>query len=161
MVSQHKRNITCYRIADSRYPIFSGDGAQRIGGRWNLVGRPAIYASQNLSCAMLELRVHLNGIPLPNTHKYIEITSSSTVSTEELSLKVFQSWDISSGANSKEYGTKWLEEKRSLILIVPSIVIPQEKNFIINPNHQEFEKLKASKPRSMAWDKRLFSDSST
>jgi len=161
MVSQHKNHITCYRIADSRYPIFSGDGAQRIGGRCNIVGRSVIYAFQNLSCAMLELRVHLNGLPLPDTHKYIKITSSSAVSTEELSLRVFQSWDVSSDANSKKYGNNWLEEKRSLILIVPSIVIPQEKNIIINPNHQEFKKLEASKPRSMAWDKRLFSDSST
>lgn len=156
MVSQHKNNITCYRIADSRYPIFSGDGAQRIGGRWNLVGRSVIYASQNLSCAMLELRVHLNGIPLPDTHKYIEITSNSEVSTEELSLKVFKSWDVTNDSDSKDYGDKWLEEKRSLILIVPSIIIPQEKNFIINPNHLEFKKLKASRPKALDWDERLF-----
>lgn len=156
MASQHKNNVTCFRIADNRYTIFSGDGAQRIGGRWNLVGKPVIYASQNLSCAMVELRVHLNGIPLPNTHKFIEITSSSEVSTEKLSLKEFKTWDINNDSDSKEYGNKWLEEQRSLILIVPSIVIPQEKNYIINPNHPEFIKLKASKPRALGWDSRLF-----
>ncbi len=156
MVLQRKSCIKCYRIADNRHPIFSGDGAQKIGGRWNLIGKSVIYASQNLSCAMLELRVHLNDVPLPDTHKYIEIISHKEVSVEEVNVKDLKIWDVSEDSESKELGNKWLEEKRSLILIVPSIIIPQEKNLIINPNHPEYKKLKVSEPRSLRWDERLF-----
>jgi RES domain-containing protein len=57
-----------------------------------------------------------------------------------LSLKELQSLGYQAMiSDSKEYGNKWLEEQRSLILVVPSIVIPQEKNYIINPNHPEFD----------------------
>lgn len=156
MVSQYKGHIKCYRIADSRHPIFSGYGAQRVGGRWNSVGKSAIYASINLSCAMLELRLHLNNLPLPHTHKYIEIISNKEISVEEMDIDDLKAWNVKEDSESKEYGNQWLEENRSLILIVPSIIIPQEKNVVINPCHPEFKKLKISKPLSMKWDKRLF-----
>jgi RES domain-containing protein len=157
MAFQYRTLLKAYRIADSRRKIFSGEGAERYGGRWNPVGRPVIYASQSLACAMLESLVHLNDIPIPNSHKYIEITSENRVFIEEVSYEELANFNISNEYETKEYGNKWLEEQRTLVLLVPSIIVPKEKNVVINPNHKEFNQLKASNPEFLKWDRRLFS----
>lgn len=157
MVSQYKKPIVAYRIGDSRYPVFSGEGAQKYGARWNPIGRAAIYASLNLSCAMLELLTRLNDIPVPDTHMYIEITSAEKeVTIEEVERADFKTWDLDDIYETQEYGNKWLAELRSVILIVPSIIVPIEKNVVINPNHSDFKKLKASTLMPIKWDPRLF-----
>lgn len=151
-----KDKIKGYRIADRRHSIYSGAGAERYGGRWNPVGRQVIYASENLSGAVLEILVHLNETPLPNTHVYIEIFSEDKIALEKVESHEFKVWDIYDDFETKQYADLWLEERRSAVLIVPSIVIPEQKNLVLNPNHPDFDKLKISKPKLMNWDHRLF-----
>lgn len=151
MVSLPK--LSCFRVADSRHEIFSSEGAERFGGRWNYVGSKVIYAASSLALAILELRVHLNQLPIPATHKYIEITATKSITIEQVTQSEVKYEDLSS---CQEYGYKWLQEKRSLILFVPSVIVPIEMNILINPTHPEFKLLKACEPKAIELDRRLF-----
>ncbi len=156
MASHLKLTLKCFRIADSRHQIFSGYGAEKYGGRWNPIGSAAIYTSQTLSLAMLELRVHLNEMDLPNNHRYIEITSTKDIHTEKVDIQDIKGISVDNDSASKEYGYKWIKEARTVALIVPSIIVPQEYNIVINPAHEDFKLLKASDPKKIKWDQRLF-----
>jgi RES domain-containing protein len=154
MVSQSKGAIETYRIADIRHPIFDGTGAMLMGGRWNSPGHMMIYTSKTYSGAMLEKLVHSNGI-MPKNHHSILIRGAE-VSIEEVTAENLPDWDSSDELASKAYGDDWCKSKRTLVLIVPSVVARQEKNILINQTHPEFQLLTASEPEPVVWDDRLF-----
>ncbi len=156
MASQYKTTFSAYRIADIRHPIFSGEGAQRFGGRWNKIGQSAIYGALHLSCAMLELMVHLNDTPIPDQHHYITITSTKKLLVDEVQISDFKFWDLNNTLETQDFGSKWLTEQRSVALIVPSIIIPIEQNIIINPSHPDCKNLEIASPKPLKWDSRLF-----
>lgn len=145
------------RIADKRHPIWDGTGAGLFGGRWNSPGRMVIYASQSYSCAMLELLVHSNIGRVPLTHQAITVDVPESIRTEKIELaKLPANWDWESNFMSRAIGDQWLDEKRSVILLVPSIVVRMEWNAVINPFHADFTRLIVSDPVPVVWDKRLF-----
>ena len=153
------RVLTCYRIGDpdGDYPIFDATGSTLNPGRWNTPASPMIYASQHYSTAMLEKLVHGSGQLPPNQH-YIEITIPNGSAYEMLNAAALPDWYTEAGTASKTYGERWQQEKRSLILIVPSVVARIENNILINPEHAEFGKIGTSLHHPVWWDKRLFAD---
>jgi RES domain-containing protein len=153
------RVLTCYRIGDpdGAYPIFDATGSMLYPGRWNTPASPMIYASEHYSTAMLEKLVHGSGRLPPNQH-FIEITIPNGVSYEMLSTAALPDWHVENAIPSKAYGDDWEQGKRSLILIVPSIVARIEKNILINPKHSEFLKINTSLHQPVWWAKRLFAD---
>lgn len=110
-----------------------------MGGRWNSPGRPLVYASVHLSLAVLETLVHLNPERFPqNSVAYsVELPGRSV---ERVSLQNLASdWTTDpSFASTRAIGDAWLEGERSLVLLVPSAVVPQEENVLINPEHALF-----------------------
>ncbi|MBN8838419.1 MAG: RES family NAD+ phosphorylase [Sphingobacteriia bacterium] len=145
-----------YRFASKHYsnPI-NGEGARLWGGRWNAAGTPAVYCSGTISLSLLELLIHsLNydtllehnliviDVPIKNIHK-IQITQ----------LKNDWQNDVH---YSRFIGNEFLKQQSSLLLQVPSAIIPEESNFIINPKHKDFNKVKLSEVKSFTFDKRLF-----
>jgi RES domain-containing protein len=151
------RVLTCYRIGDPRgaYQIFDATGSTLSPGRWNTPASPMIYASEHYSTAMLEKLVHGSGQLPPNQH-FIEITIPNGSAYEMLNTDNLPNWFAEAGTASKVYGEEWQQGKRSLILIVPSVVARIEKNILINPEHREFGKIKTSLHQPVWWDKRLF-----
>jgi RES domain-containing protein len=113
------------------------------------------YASEHYSTAMLEKLCHGSGQLPPNQH-YIEITIPNGAAYEVFNSAAFPDWYAEAGTTSKAYGERWQQEKRSLILIVPSVVARIEKNILINPEHSEFGKITTSLHQPVWWDKRLF-----
>lgn len=145
------------RIADKRHPVWDGTGAGLFGGRWNSPGRMVIYASQSYSCAMLELLVHSNIGRVPLTHQSVTVEVPKSVMVEKKELTQLPvGWDGESNSISRAIGDQWLEEKRSVILLVPSVVVNMECNAVINPLHPDFNRLIVSDPVPVVWDKRLF-----
>jgi RES domain-containing protein len=104
---------------------------------------------------MLEKLVHGSGRLPPNQH-FIEVTIPNGVSYEMLDTATLPEWYLQSGAASKPFGDDWQKSKRSLILIVPSVVARPEKNFLINPEHPEFSKISHGLHAPVWWDRRLF-----
>jgi RES domain-containing protein len=145
-----------FRIGDpaGRFPIFSGEGAALTEGRWHVKGQEVIYASANYSTAMLEKLAHYNGVVPPNQH-FIEIEIPAGSAYEAVTKDSLPHWDAPNSPQARAHGSTWLEEKRTLILIVPSFVAREEQNVLINPRHADFPKVEPSLEKPVWWDERL------
>ena len=151
------RTLTCYRIGDpaGAYPIFDATGSTIAPGRWNTPGSPMIYAARHFSTALLEKLVHGSGRLPPNQH-YVEITVPRGVGYEVFSPPSLPGWDAMPPTVSKAFGERWCAERRSAILLVPSVVARLDDNVLINPAHPEFAAITAGLHQPVYWDRRLF-----
>jgi RES domain-containing protein len=150
--------ITAWRIAQKKYVnnAFSGEGAKIFGGRWNPVGYPMVYAAQNLSLAILELIVHLDDDSDITRFVAIPVTIDKSQVHVLPQSQLPENWfDLPISEQSQVVGKKWLEQKQSLLLQVPSSVVPSESNFLINPLHPQFVQLKIGSPQSLCIDQRI------
>jgi RES domain-containing protein len=126
-----------------------------VAGRWNSTSSPMIYTSEHYSTAMLEKLVHGSGKIPPNQH-FVKITIPSGVPYEVLNTAHLSDWHSSLCGTSRPYGDTWQQSRRSLLLIVPSVVAREERNFLINPHHPEFSKITTGLHTPVWWDARLF-----
>ncbi len=156
------RVLTCYRIGDpsGAYPIFDATASTASPGRWNTANSPVLYTSEHYSTALLEKLVHANGILSPNQH-FIAITIPSGISYEVLDPAALPDWASADAAASKAFGAAWQASRRSLLLIVPSVVARPDRNFLFNPHHPQFGKLQPSLHQPVWWDRRLFATATT
>lgn len=137
----------------------SGTGARITGGRWNDVGVPMIYAAESRALACLETVVHLNAGGLPLNRSLVEIVvpdelwAAAEIETAE-SLKV--GWDAEpAGRAYIAFGSAWAEAKRSVLLFVPSVIVPEECNILINAAHPDRDSLRVRKVRKWLYEPRL------
>ncbi len=151
------RVLSAYRIGDpdGAYAIFDATGSTLSPGRWNTAASPMIYASQHYSTAMLEKLVRSSGELPPNQH-FIEITIPNGTTYEMLNPAHLPGWDAQSRTASQTYGETWQTSRRSLLLLVPSIVARMELNVLINPEHIEFPRITHTLHQPVWWDRRLF-----
>jgi RES domain-containing protein len=151
------RTLTIFRIGDPNgvYPIFDATDSTIAPGRWNTHGSPLIYTSEHYSTALLEKLVHGSGRLPPNQH-YIAITIPPGVSYEVFSAPALPGWDSMPAVASRAFGERWVQEKRSAILLVPSVVARLDRNVLINPAHAEFATIQTSLHEPVYWDRRLF-----
>jgi RES domain-containing protein len=151
------RVLTAYRIGDPHgaYPIFDATGSRLFPGRWNTAASPMIYASEHYSTAMLEKLAHGSGSIPPNQH-FIEITIPNGISYEVLEPADLPAWANPLATGAKRYGEVWQMRKRSVLLIVPSVVARMEHNFLINQDHPEIGRITHGLHRPVWWDARLF-----
>jgi RES domain-containing protein len=137
----------------------SGKGAEITGGRWNDPGVPMAYAAENRALACLETFVHLNagGLPLNRYLVEIEIPDdvwSSARSETPDTLPV--GWDAEpAGRVSIRFGSAWARNRTSALLRVPSAIIAEESNVLINPLHPDSRRITARKIRRWLYDPRL------
>jgi RES domain-containing protein len=137
----------------------SGKGAEKTGGRWNRKGTPMIYASCSIALAYLETLVHLSGFESLPLNRYlirIDVPRAAWKARTVFDAATHVGWDaLPAGLVSLSWGTQWVRSRRSLIAEVPSIVVPDEFNILINPNHPDAAKLIAKKIRRWNYDARL------
>lgn len=148
--------MTLYRFAKQIYSNdISGTGAKKLGGRWNSPGLPVVYTSCTISLSLLELLVYHSAYEeiRVNILMRIEIPDIPAPSLTHKSLK--QNWqkDID---YSRFIGNEFLKSKKSLLLKVPSVIIPEEYNVLLNPSHPDFKKVKVIKASPFQFDARLF-----
>ncbi|MEQ5777953.1 RES domain-containing protein [Thalassospira sp. NFXS8] len=146
-----------YRIGDPTgiYPVYSADGARLFAGRWNDVGQPVIYCSEHYSTAMLEKLVHFNG-EVPNGQHFVKIIFPAGISYEVFSAAHHSDWHAENEQTARQFGSKWFHEKRSCILLVPSIVARDEHNILINTLHPDFSQITTGLEQPIWWDDRLY-----
>lgn len=156
-VSRLPETLTAWRIGDpeGRYPIYSGDGAALNEGRWHRKGQDVIYASEHSGTAMLEQLVHFNGI-LPPMQHFIRIRIPAGTSYEIVTKDSLPNWDAEDAAVARDFGAIWFAERRTAILMVPSVVAREERNVLVNPHHNGAARIRAGKPEPVRWDNRLF-----
>ncbi|MBB6306135.1 RES family NAD+ phosphorylase [Xanthobacter tagetidis] len=151
------RTLVGFRIGDpdGDYPIFDATGSTLAPGRWNTPASPLIYASEHFSTALLEKLVRGSGRLPPNQH-YVAITLPRGLTYEVFSPPGLPGWDEMPATVSKAFGARWCLERRSAILLVPSVVARLDSNILINPAHPEFGLIAASLHQPVFWDRRLF-----
>ena len=135
----------------------TGKGAELTGGRWNRKGTPLIYTSQSVALACLETLVHL-GDPLPLNRYLVQIEVPQSVwdARTRLDGATHVGWDAEpAGLVSLDWGTKWVQSLQSLVAEVPSIVVREESNLLLNPRHPDAARLIAQKIRKWTYDPRL------
>lgn len=144
-----------YRLTTSEFAgDLSGEGAKIYGGRWNPVGFAALYISEFISLSILEILVRADKFTSPDAYTLlnIQIPENSVANIELKKLK--DGWQ-----NHIEYtrsiGEDFLKANQTLVLKVPSAIVPQEHNFLINPQHKDFKKVKIISTELLELDKRL------
>lgn len=147
-----------YRIARDKYvKDLTGTGAKLHGGRWNPKGLAVLYTAQHKSLAALELLVHLDKNTVPDDLQILTIEVPD-IEIKEFDVLEFKKLlnDIDSLPKFKESGKKWILEKKSLALKIPSVLIPGEFNILINPEHKSFKVIKILKLEDFQYDDRFF-----
>lgn len=149
--------MTVYRIGDPAglYPIYSCEGARQYGGRWHRRGQRTIYTAEHYSTAMLERLVHYSGV-LPKGQHFIEIAVPAGVSYEVVTVHSLAGWDSKDQRAARAFGAQWIEERRSAVLFVPSVVARMERNGLINPDHPDAARIVPGLEQPVRWDERLF-----
>jgi RES domain-containing protein len=134
---------------------FSGEGAAKTGGRWNSRGVAVVYTSASRSLAALETLVHLNPLVVFN-YRVIRVEFEEAW-VERLPLAAWPTdWKLEPPPlSTRRLGDGWVRSLRSAILAVPSVVIPEETNFVLNPAHPGFKKIAISKSAPFIFDPRL------
>lgn len=153
--------IAVWRIAADT-PAYTADdlggaGALIQGGRWNEKGTPVVYASPSIALACLETLVHLAASGLPLNRYLVRIDVEDAVwSVRRRLASPPVGWDaIPPGRVSIDVGQRWLSGNASLILEVPSAIVPEEFNILVNPKHPDAATLKATKVRKWTYDGRF------
>lgn len=155
--------VTVWRIAtdapDYEADDLTGAGAKSTGGRWNAAGTPMIYTSGSIALAALETLAHLGAGALPLNRYLVRIDMPDAVfaAAKTLGEKTAPAgWDaIPAGRASIAYGTDWIKSNACACLVVPSGIVPEERNILINPLHPHAKKIKAEKIRKWLYDARL------
>ncbi len=137
----------------------SGAGAKTTGGRWNEAGVPVVYASETRALSCLETVVHSNSGGLPLNRYLVSITIPDDVwihARRESSASLGVGWDAEpAGRTSINLGSDWVRSRTSALLIVPSVIVPEELNVLINPEHPDSARITAAKTRRWLYDQRL------
>lgn len=149
--------MVVYRIGKTRHSKdLSGEGARLNGGRWNHILTPCVYTSQSRALALLEytVNVNINDIPRALSFTTIEIPNDNI-----LQLKIEElpgNWmQVPSPSSTKDFGSELLNAAKAAVIAVPSIVIPQEFNYILNPLHPDSKNFKIISTEDFVYDVRI------
>lgn len=152
-----------WRLSSSHYPLPDGEGARVHPGRWNLPGIAVVYSSATLSLAVLEALVHVDSDLLP-----ADLVTLSADIPDQLAVETINDHELP--PNWREYpapealqvtGTQWVQRGQTAVLSIPSVVAPGERNYLLNPAHADFRKIKWSEPSPFKWDPRLLKKKAT
>jgi len=147
--------LRAWRIVKAKHAAtaFSGEGARLYGGRWNSPGVSLVYTSGTKALAALESLVHLNP---PVIFKYAAIPIEFDAALVEKVTALPADWnDMPAPPSTRAIGDLWAKQARSAVLELPSVIIPGESNFLLNPTHPDFKKIVIGKPEPFSFDPRL------
>ncbi|MEH6681126.1 MAG: RES family NAD+ phosphorylase [Sediminicola sp.] len=148
-----------YRITKGPYKKdLSGSGAELYGGRWNNKGTKMLYTASSIALAMTEVAVHLPYGLLPTDYFVVSIkvpdVDMAVVSEKELEGTGWQSHPPSH--ITQAIGDRFVAQNKMLILKVPSVVVPGDFNYLLNPQHPFFSEVEIVEVRPFGFDGRLF-----
>ena len=139
-----------YRLVRAARAAEALSGARLYGGRWNPAGAPVVYASESRALAVLETFVHLT-----LEARNMRFLLYSITLPKRPRLKRYTPRRLPRGT-SQDVGRSWLEEGASLALVVPSVIVPQEANYVLNVRHTQFAQVEVGTPEPFSFDERLW-----
>lgn len=146
-----------FRICSKAHAAFDGEGARLYGGRWNRRGTAVVYASDSLALAALELLVHAEADLLPDDLVSVAADVPDSLRVESVAASDLpRDWRRYPAPETlADRGTAWARAGRTAVLAVPSALVPRERNFLLNPAHPDFKKIRTQTPEPFALDTRL------
>lgn len=148
--------MTVFRITNEKYKTdISGNGAALYGSRWNSKGLPLLYTSQFISLSILESLVHLKKSEIPPTQYLLHIEVPDENDVVEISYKKIRTNWHQEPEYTQWLGDQFLQNNQRLMLKVPSAIVPEESNFLLNPLHLRFKKVRIISSELLELDKRL------
>jgi len=148
-----------FRLSKKKYSKeLNGKGASKSGNRWNSKGTEIIYTAESRALAMAEVAVHLTLAALPSDYVMIEIDIPNSIKIKEIKLKDLPSnWsDHPPSAGAQKIGDNFIDTIEYCLLKVPSAVVQGDYNYLINPYHKEFKKIKVINVFDFPFDRRIF-----
>lgn len=141
----------------SNHSSLDGRGGLIADGRWHFQGTPVVYLAESPAGALLEILVHLelDITGLPAGYKLLKIDAPPDVLPEHLNENEIPSRWRENPSVTAELGTNWLKLRRAALLRVPSAIVPETFNVVLNPLHPDAAKLKILWHRNYPWDSRL------
>ncbi len=153
--------IKVWRICRRRHATtaFSGEGARRSAGRWAHAGVPVVYTAESASLAVVEMLVRMDPEDAPNHYVLIGATIPDEVPRSILTVPDLpENWRAYPPPEStRALGDQWLADGKTAVLMVPSTVVPQEGNYLLNPVHPDMARIAIDQPDPFAFDPRLWS----
>jgi RES domain-containing protein len=148
--------VILWRI--SNYANLDGVGGLYVSGRWHTKGYPVVYCTLNPSTALLEILVHIeiDSEDRPERFQVLKIEGPDTLSLERIEANALPADWANDLTVTQSVGDRWLSEERSLLLEVPSVLVPETWNVLVNPQHSEIKLLKIAMQYEHAFDARFF-----
>ena len=141
----------------SNYQTLDGTGGLYVSGRWHTRGHPVVYCTLNPATALLETLVHME-IDAEDRHAHFQvlrIEGPDSVSRERIAADALAPGWADDPEPTQSVGDRWLSEKRSVLLEVPSVLVPETWNVLLNPQHPEARLLSITATYAHAFDSRL------
>ncbi|MDH3492732.1 MAG: RES family NAD+ phosphorylase [Acidobacteriota bacterium] len=152
-------SIKAFRIGRTEYApsFFDGEGPFKYGGRWNSQGTRMVYTSESLALATLEIVVHFDAEQVRNSYSYAAVTiGQEYILPVETFTELPGTWrDAPAPLQVQEIGDRWVRSGVSAVLKVPTAVLPEGYNYLINIEHPDFSKLECGVPKLLSLDERL------
>jgi RES domain-containing protein len=150
--------VVGWRIVKDKHAkiAFSGEGARIFEGRWNSAGVRMVYCSENLALAALEILAHTRAVRVRDKFRAFHISFDESLMEIVDLKKLPKGWDAQpAGPVSKQIGDSWIKSGRSAVLALPSVLVPLERTFLLNPKHPDFGKIKIADVGEFVLDQRL------
>jgi RES domain-containing protein len=150
--------MKAWRITKQRHARtgFNGEGARLYGGRWNSPGVPVVYVAESQSLAVLEMLVHLDAPALLEKYVFLEVDFDASLAIDLDRSSLRKNWQSDPVPEAVQaIGDRWVLSGDSAVLRVPSVLVPGESNFLLNPRHRGFRKIGTSRPHPFRFDPRL------
>lgn len=148
-----------YRLCKGKFKNdLSGSGAEKAGGRWNSKGNPVLYTSESRSLCTAEIAVHTPLNSIPSDYYLVTIEIPNDLAIKELKISDLPGdWNTIPHSNSTQViGDKFLSTREHAVMKVPSVVVQGDTNYLLNPKHPLFSKIKIIDTEVFAFDDRLF-----
>ncbi len=152
-------SLTVYRLGKYvyRHQLFSGDGGLHASGRWTPRGRAVVYSSGSISLAVLEYTVNYRRrgwVPATVLGRAV-IPASVRVETVSIGTLPVNWFAAATPALLQMIGGDWLERGETAVLKVPSAIVTEEWNYLLNPSHADFRKFQIAVPKRFDFDQRV------
>lgn len=145
-----------WRLCRAGRAALDGEGAFLYGGRWNSPGTRLVYASRHLSLAILEILVHTGPDLLPEDYVRLEISIPDDIRREARAAAGLPAhWRDGATGLAQSVGDLWVRAARSAALHLPSAVVPEEENVLINPQHADAGRIAVLSQAPLGLDPRL------
>ncbi len=151
-------SLLVWRLCSAKYAAtaFSGEGAELYGGRWSPPGIKIVYCAESRALAVVEILANAEEQERLSALKWVLVSAEIPGDQVEKPARFPETWrQYPHPRDTQLVGSAWAKEQRSLALRVPSVVVPGEFNYLLNPAHPAFPKVKVGKPEPFTFDPRL------